>query len=277
MELFSPAKINLFLRVLGKRPDGYHSIASLIQAVDLGDMITINPAPVDQITCNECSIPVDEKNLVWKARELFRKKTGADDPVSIHIHKNIPVEAGLGGGSSNAATVIWGLNKLFETYLSAEAMKQWSLSIGSDVPFFFSRGTAYCQGRGEIVEDIEPIKTIDKIWIVKPQFSLSTPSVYKHMIPEPAKDPALLLEEWQHCRRPLVNDLEKPANLVNPMVSTIKNTLYQQGFEEVLLSGSGSSFFCIGRDEPPKIDQAQIYGVNRCRRENSQWYRRNDG
>lgn len=140
--LFSPAKINLFLRVLGKRSDGYHEIASLFQAINLGDNLTFTLSEQDHLTCSDPHLPCDHTNLVIKAVHLFRKKTNLDTPVTIHLEKEIPSQAGLGGGSSNAATTLWALNALHNYPYTIGQLQIWSAEIGSDIPFFFLSGNS---------------------------------------------------------------------------------------------------------------------------------------
>lgn len=134
MILQSPAKINTILKVLGKRQDGYHEIFSIMQAVSFFDTITIKLAAKDTFTCSDATLRMDGANLVVKAVELFRKTTNIDQPLSIHLEKRIPQGAGLGGGSSNAATTLFGLDELFKTQLDLLSL---GACLGSDVPFFF--------------------------------------------------------------------------------------------------------------------------------------------
>jgi 4-diphosphocytidyl-2-C-methyl-D-erythritol kinase len=137
MRFFSPAKLNLFFRVLYKREDQYHEIASLFQAVSLGDFLSIEMSEEDVLSCNDLSLLCDRSNLIMKALDLFRKKTGIKIAVKVHLEKNIPLQSGLGGGSSNAATTLWGLNELCGRPASLRQLQNWSSEIGSDIPFFF--------------------------------------------------------------------------------------------------------------------------------------------
>lgn len=147
--LFSPAKINLFLRVVSKEPDGYHHLSSLFQAISLGDTLIMERASTDQLTCDHSFLPTDHSNLILKAIKLFRQRTGCEQAFKVHLIKRIPIQAGLGGGSSNAATTLWGCNQLAQTNLSDSTLMEWGTELGSDVSFFFSQGTAHCTGRGE--------------------------------------------------------------------------------------------------------------------------------
>src|SRR5437016_5240820 len=130
LTLISPAKINLNLRIVGKRPDGYHELSSVFQAIDLCDVLTFEKSEKDKFTCNISTLPNDKKNLVLKALDLFRSKTGLNFCLKIHLDKHIPIEAGLGGGSSNAATTLWACNQLTGQTVSLERLQEWSAEIG---------------------------------------------------------------------------------------------------------------------------------------------------
>lgn len=136
LTLKSPAKVNLFLRIVGKRPDGYHELASLFQSISLYDLLHFTPSTQDVLTCTDPSLPIDKTNLIWKAVDLFRKKTNLHTFVKVHLEKNIPTQAGLGGGSSNAATTLWALNQLCGKPATDLQLSQWAGEIGSDVSFF---------------------------------------------------------------------------------------------------------------------------------------------
>lgn len=270
LTLISPAKINLFLKVLGKRADGFHELSSLFQTVDLCDKLTFQTHHEDSLTCTDSSIPTDNTNLVSKAVILFRKKTGLNALFKIHIEKNIPSQAGLGGGSSNAATTLWALNEMTGKKVTTENLQIWSAEIGSDIPFFFSSGTAYCQGRGEKVTSISAMKS-KKLWIVKPQMGLSTPLVYK-TLEAPLWDGTE--HSWLNDRENYFNDLEKPAFQLNPKLKELKEFLLQKGFSTVLMSGSGSSFFCLGEGEMNYscFDNHNIFKTNYIRRTEDSWF-----
>lgn len=246
---YSPAKVNLFLRVLSRRSDGYHEIASLFQAIDLFDHLDIDLAEHDQFTCSDHRLPTDGSNLVLKAVAIFRQKTSLQAPVRIHLAKHIPAEAGLGGGSGNAATTLWALNELLGMPATLEQLKAWSAEIGSDIPFFFSQGTAYCAGRGEIVQELKPMPSQSLI-IVKPPYGLSTPSVYKALdISNVSRmTPEDLLKSFEKGQSHYVNDLEAPAFALKPELFALKKELCEQ-YEHVLLAGSGTSLCCFGNEK----------------------------
>lgn len=151
LELFSPAKINIFLRVVRRREDGFHDLASLFHVIDLGDDMSFTLLPPgsgsDQLTCNVPDVPTDASNLVIKALNLFRAKTGASERFSVDLFKCVPHGAGMGGGSGNAATTLWAANELCGRPASVAQLLEWSGDIGSDISVFFSSGAAYCTGR----------------------------------------------------------------------------------------------------------------------------------
>ncbi|KIC71855.1 4-diphosphocytidyl-2-C-methyl-D-erythritol kinase [Candidatus Protochlamydia amoebophila] len=267
IRLFSPAKINLFLKVIGKRADGYHELSSLFQTISAGDILTFQRQTVDTLTCSDPYLPTDDSNLVLKAMRLFRSKTGLDLHLRIHLDKRLPSQAGLGGGSSNAATTLWACNQLAGEIVTTEELMQWGSEIGADVPFFFSKGTAHCTGRGECVNSLEPLAHC-KIWIVKPPFGLSTPEVYKQLnFSQPNENNN---DYASFKEKPYFNDLEASAFEIKPELKILKNTLLSSGFDTVLMSGSGSSFFCIGQGQIPASFKAfSAYFINRS---SNRWY-----
>lgn len=268
----SPAKINLFLRILGKRPDGYHELASLFQAISLFDEISITQSTQDHLSCSLSHLAMDERNLVCKALRLFREQTGLNTPVNIHLNKNIPMEAGLGGGSSNAATTLWALNELFGKPASLQQLKQWGGMLGSDVAFFLSEGTAYCTGRGEILQELPPLKD-QTLWLVKPPEGLSTPAVYgqfKASETEP-REPLVALDLWKNGCGECFNDLERPAFKLMPALETLKEQMQQVG-NPVMLSGSGTSLFCLGECPSSSFEGCQVYSAQFTNRQPGVWY-----
>ncbi len=260
MKLRSPAKINLFLHIQGKRRDGYHELASLIQAVSLFDEISVALSDADSFSCSD-SFLQNSDNLAIRARNLFRKKTGIHQPVAISLKKNIPAEAGLGGGSGNAATVFWGMNRLFGEPAEETELQMWSAELGSDIPFFFSCGTAYCTGRGEVVQNIAPLVP-QKLAIVKPETSLSTKDVYSHVKEAAPKNSELALRQFLVGKPCYQNDLEVPAFHLKPELKQIKENLLSL-HPHVLMCGSGSSFFYLSEKHE------SIFYINRRKGE---WY-----
>ncbi len=274
LSLFSPAKINLFLRVVSKRPDGYHNLSSLFQTIDLGDTLNFTLSTTDDhLTCNTPKVPIDASNLILKATSLFRHKTGLNSSFNIHLEKNIPMQAGLGGGSSNAATTLWACNQLTHANISVEVLQEWGLELGSDVPFFFSQGTAHCTSRGEVVQPIESYSP-DRVFIVKPHQGLSTPEVFRRLKLESPLENAekIDLEATQNQSYHYFNDLEKPAFEILPELRSLKNFLLNQGFDAVLMSGSGSAFFCLGAGTLEKIPHTTLFESKFIKRNPFEWY-----
>lgn len=268
MRFFSPAKANLFFRVLKKRDDGYHDIASLFQAVDLGDILEFEEG--EGFSFDGFPVPTGQDNLIFRAVELFKKKSGLNFSVKINLRKRIPLMSGLGGGSSNAATTLWALNDIFaKGSITDERLASWGAEIGSDVPFFFSSGTAYCQGRGEILRtfSLQPLS----FWIAKPRFGLSTREVFMNHRVETGRDPELSLREFS-LKPCLYNDLESSAFSLSPKLEKIKIKLLDSGFSQVSMSGSGTSFICLGDICVPEIEEVDFYRVNSITRKDNSWY-----
>lgn len=278
---FSPAKINLFLRILNKRPDGYHDLATLMQAISLGDFLYISKSDSsqDQLTCTDPRLPLDRSNLVLRAAELFRAKSGIPLYVTMHLDKRIPIEAGLGGGSSNAATVLWAMNELVGRPFCSNTLLEWSADIGSDIPFFFATGSAYCRGRGEVVRSVEPLH-LPTIWIVKPPQGLSTRKVFSNLDVKklPARDPEVSLSAFKDFKNSLLyNDLEETALYIEPILALLYKTLQAQYAGRVLMSGSGSSFFCLGEHMPqlsqePGLPSCFVQHATCMQRDLDGWY-----
>lgn len=270
MKLLSPSKLNLFFRVLRKRDDGYHEIASLFQAIDFCDTIELELANQDLITCSDPTLPCDSTNLVWRAREAFRSLFPLP-PVHVHLIKKIPVQSGLGGGSGNAATILWGLNQLIGAPASEDELRKMGEKFGSDISFFFSSGTAYCTGRGENVESLEPTSRVSG-WIAKPVFGLSTPLVYKNTQIEKLslRDPISALVSFQKGTPLYFNDLEIPSFALEPRLIALKEKLLEQ-FETVVMTGSGTALFCLD-GSPSPIPDVAFYPFSFIQRASQSWY-----
>ena len=277
MKVFSPAKINLFLKVLRKRSDGYHELSSLFQTINLCDTLDFElyGKGTDILTCSDSSLPTDNSNLVLKATQLFRRKTGINLGLKIHLDKKIPSQAGLGGGSGNAATTLWAFNQLVGNIATEEELQAWSAEIGSDIPFFFSQGTAHCTGRGECVHNLSDLPE-EPCVIVKPLIGTSTPHIYKQLGMSPQSDstfhPSFTFHsDFLHSNQ-YFNDLEKPAFEVIPELENLKKRLLQCGFKTVLMTGSGSAFFCLGQGKVPKLPYISIFSARFLNRKPLKWY-----
>ena len=249
MNLSAPAKINLSLSILGKRPDGFHEIESLMVPLTLADSILLEASeePGIAFTCSDTTLPRDGSNLVVRAARRFFESTGLAPAVRIHLTKAIPHGAGLGGGSSDAATTFTGLNELFGSPLAPEALHALAAEIGSDVPFFLAGSAAMCRGRGEIVEPI-PFPHQLPLLLIKPAFGVPTPWAYsrwRDALEIPGVSYAPQTFPWGR----LVNDLERPVYEKHLFLPVLKRWLLQQPEAAgALMSGSGSTCFAVLRE-----------------------------
>ncbi|GAB6095071.1 4-(cytidine 5'-diphospho)-2-C-methyl-D-erythritol kinase [Desulfatiferula olefinivorans] len=277
MDVLSPAKINLFLHVIGKRPDGYHELQMLVCAVSLFDRVTLDvEAPRDEVTCNVPDIPCDASNLALRAARLFRHELNLPGFTRIHLEKTIPAGAGLGGGSSNAASVLTAMNAYYGYPLSDAELVRLGMSLGADVPFFIHGRPAFVGGLGEKIEFCEIIKPYTVV-IVHPGLPLSTASVYKKLnfgltkSEKKIKSPLLnkgLVDPVMY----LFNDLEAPAFSLCSEIKPLKDALTMHGAEGVLMSGSGSSVFGLYSD-PDNAGHAceALTSISARRGERNRW------
>ncbi|KAF0133315.1 MAG: 4-diphosphocytidyl-2-C-methyl-D-erythritol kinase [Candidatus Saganbacteria bacterium] len=243
------AKINLYLEVLGRREDGYHEIDSIMQSVSLADVITLSKKETGiEIISSDLRIPQDKNNTAYLAAEVFFDKTGLPGGIRIEIHKNIPISAGLAGGSADAAAVLFGLNNLYQTKLSESDLLTLAAQVGSDVSFCLKGGTCRCRGRGELVEKI---KDLEKTWLVlvKPDFGISTKWVYDNLNAAFIKEKRLTEAHIPLSAIHLYNDLEKVVVQKYPIIAEIKKKLIHLGCLQAEMSGSGPTVFGIAKDE----------------------------
>jgi 4-diphosphocytidyl-2-C-methyl-D-erythritol kinase len=251
------AKINLLLRILGKRPDNFHELCTVFQAVSLKDYLTFAEHENIVLTCDDDKIPLDEKNLVIRAAKLLREKFNVKKGASIHLEKNIPSPGGLGGGSSNAAVALIGLSRLWKITINFDEITKLGSSLGSDVPFFFYGGTALGTGRGNRITQMPDIPP-ERLLIVTPDIAVSTATAF-----ESVKAPDLTNNRsksiLQICcneansldlpQTNFVNDFESTIFNIEPEIAAIKQKLLNFGAKQALLSGSGASVFAIFKDE----------------------------
>ena len=271
MESDAPAKINLSLRVLGKRPDGFHAIETFIVPLALADRLTIEEADAWAFSCDDPTVPWDERNLVVRAARLFFAATGLKDAVRIHLAKTIPHGAGLGGGSSDAATALRMLDAFFGTSLGRGRLMAMAAELGSDVPVFVDGRPAWCRGRGEIVESAEDFDEQLPILLLKPEFGVPTPWAYKcwkdsQPLPGVRYEPQLF--PWGI----LENDLERPVFQKYLLLPAMKEWLRAQPeVTGALMSGSGSTMLAILREpglgEPLATRARELYGASLWTRE----------
>ena len=291
INIFAPAKVNLILRVLGKRDDGYHDLFMVMEKLSLGDDLTLEDIP----SGIEFSLEGDsdggmilDKNLAYRAAKAFREATGEKRGVKIHLTKRIPIAAGLGGGSSDAAAVLRGLDKLWDKNWEPSRLAQLGSKLGGDVPFFCHEGAAIAEGIGD---RITPVSKLPKLFIllINPGFSVSTPWVYQEFdrqfvpllckegkgevdlphlsspykgeeldlkLTPPHKDVSnrVLFEEFCDVTSKLENDLEKVTIASYPEIGEIKSYLVRHGAQGSLMSGSGPTVFGIFEDEKTRND-----------------------
>jgi len=249
MQVSAPAKINLFLKVLGIRRDGFHEIETFISPISLCDQIKIDKNKRGQgisFRCDDPSVPRGGENLAVRAANAFFAATQTKPAVSIVLKKIIPHGAGLGGGSSDAAAVLLALNQLFATKLSRQKLAKLGSTIGSDVPFFIFESAAVCTGRGEIVTPRELTQQLS-ILLVKPDFGVSTPWAYERW-QNSRELPGISYVQQDFRGQKLHNDLERPVFEKFVFLARIKMWLLQR--KEVaaaLMSGSGSTVFAALR------------------------------
>ncbi len=258
------AKINLCLDIIDKRKDGYHNLDTVMQTVDLYDTLTINVLETKNrsicITTNDKSLPTDHNNLVYKAVDLFLSLARMENDVQIHLEKNIPVAAGLGGGSSDAACVLNSLNKLTGVNIKKELLCEESKKIGADIPFALFGGTARVKGIGEL---IDPIYLKENIWLVLicPNISVSTKVVFQKFIfdrissPEKTENVVKALSEGDNklLGANLFNRLESVTIKDHPVIGEIKSKIIDTGAFGAVMSGSGPSVFGIYADKQTAI------------------------
>jgi 4-diphosphocytidyl-2-C-methyl-D-erythritol kinase len=249
MRIFSPAKVNLHLEVLEKRPDGYHQIQSLMQRVDLSDEVEVHAGGEGiRLTAEGETIPEGMENLACRAAELFCRRTGVAESLEIRIRKQIPVAAGLGGGSSNAAAVLAALNDLFRIGLDPESLMEMGARLGSDVPFFLFPTSALARGRGEKLSAVGLPERLGFLLLVPP-FRISTPWSYEtfdRLTGGKKKEGTRLRDSYSDLADllpVLKNDLEIPALSRYPEIGRMKEGLLREGAKGALMSGSGPVTF----------------------------------
>jgi len=246
MEFLAPAKTNVSLRVLGKRADGFHELETLMVPLTLADTIRIEKTDGDALafSCSDTSLPTDDSNLAVRAARLILSASNARSGWQIHLEKHIPHGAGLGGGSSDAATVLMGMNELLGRPFSTKELSEMAAQLGSDVPFFIARGPALCKGRGEIVEPADfPANT--SILLLKPPFGVPTPWAYSRW-GDAIEVPTFSYGPQSFGGHELVNDLERPVFEKYLLLGVIKNWLLAQAeVAAAMMSGSGSTMLAL--------------------------------
>ena len=250
MQLFAPAKINLSFKILGRRADGFHEIETLMAPISLSDRLTISrtgAAGEIDLVCDDPSLPVGDDNLVVRAARLFLEAIDQKTGLRIELEKKIPHGAGLGGGSSDAATTLLGLNELCEASLGEDELAQLAAQIGSDVPFFIFRSAAQCRGRGELVTPIVLPASLPLL-LLKPTFGVSTPWAYGRW-QESKELSGVGYGPQEFAGSTFVNDLERPVFEKYLFLAHMKTWLRAQPEVGVaIMSGSGATLFAVLRE-----------------------------
>jgi 4-diphosphocytidyl-2-C-methyl-D-erythritol kinase len=258
VKIRAPAKVNLFLRVVGRRQDGYHLLDTLIVPVSLYDVIEIRRTPAKwpqasnpriKISCDNRNVPLGEENLAYRAAQLLLEQLDRRTNVAIHIQKRIPIGAGLGGGSTDAAATLLGLNRLFNLKLSAARLERLALRLGADVPFFIRAHPARAHGIGEV---LRRVRGLVHFWLVilYPGFPVATGLVYRKLPkkltkPTSSNSIRISLRRFDTLTDLLVNDLETVTLKSYPKIRLLKEKLLREGAAGGLMSGSGSSVFGV--------------------------------
>jgi 4-diphosphocytidyl-2-C-methyl-D-erythritol kinase len=255
----SHCKVNLLLNVLGKRADGFHELETVMQPVNFCDELTFERGGNGiKLSCNEKRLPTDSKNLVFRAVENFLVAAKISEGVKIHLEKKIPLAAGLGGGSGNAAAALLGMNEIFGSPLPIGALANIAESLGSDIPFFLQNKPALATGRGEKIQPLENFPALNgkAFLLIHPGFGISTPWAYQNLARFPealngkagrAKDLISKLQgnDWPGIADAFYNSLEAPALEKFPILQLFQELLRANGALAALMSGSGSTTFAI--------------------------------
>lgn len=257
MEIKAHAKINLSLDVTGKRADGYHLLKMVMQSIELHDRITLEKGKRGiRLSCNLPFVPVREKNIAWQAARLFLDHNNIRDGVTLHIEKQIPVGAGLAGGSSNAAAVLLALNGMYGNPMDLSELQAMGLKLGADVPFTMQGGTALCEGVGEIITPLPDFSDVI-VLLVKPPFSVSTRNIFgAFRLDRVRRHPRTLQvvkgvqeKDLDRVAKNLGNVLENVTLNLHPELRQIKGELKRKGALGSLMSGSGPTVFGLFDDE----------------------------
>jgi len=287
LELKALGKINLGLDVLGRRENGYHDVRMVMQTLYLYDNVTLQKksAPGIEIDSNLFYLPNDEDNIAWKAAKLLIDEFDIKDGIRIHLDKHIPVAAGMAGGSSNAAAVLYGMNQMFRLGLSQKELMERGVKLGADVPYCIMRGTVLAEGIGEKLTPLPPMPKC-QILIAKPPISVSTKLVYEKLDSHEIEDhpdidgiiDGLKAHDIEKVASSMGNVLEKVTIEEYPVIEQIKNVMKEQGALNAMMSGSGPTVFGIydskekARKAAAKIREKQlakqvyVTGIHNARR-----------
>lgn len=257
IELKALGKINLGLDVLGRRENGYHDVRMVMQTLYLYDNVTLikKEEPGIEIESNLYFLPKDRGNIAWKAAELLMEEFNIPGGIKIILNKYIPVAAGMAGGSSNAAAVLYGMNKMYKLGLSQQELMERGVKLGADVPYCIMRGTVLAEGIGEILSPLPPMPKC-QILIAKPPVSVSTKAVYEAIDSKEIEDhpdidgilEGLQNQDLDKIASSMGNVLEKVTIDMHPEIAQIKNCMLENGAVGAMMSGSGPTVFGIFRD-----------------------------
>jgi 4-diphosphocytidyl-2-C-methyl-D-erythritol kinase len=259
VEKQSPCKVNLLLNILGRRPDGFHELETVMYPIQLFDHLELQCIGEEiKLTCSDPILPTDSRNLVYRAADAFLKRADLKDGIQIHLDKRIPLAAGLGGGSGNAATTLLALNELFDSPLTASELQDIAASLGSDIPFFLQSRPALATGRGEIITSLDFFPSLKgaAFLLIHPGFGIAASWAYQQLAKFPealngragrARELITALSEpdFGKAAKLLYNSLEAPALKKFPILQLFQEFLREQGTMATLMSGSGSTTFAI--------------------------------
>ncbi|MEO5803153.1 MAG: 4-(cytidine 5'-diphospho)-2-C-methyl-D-erythritol kinase [Verrucomicrobiota bacterium] len=263
LELKSHCKVNFLLNILGKRPDGFHELETLMHPVPLHDVLKFERGGSGiQLTCSDPTLPTDSTNLVYRAADAFLKEAKISEGVQIHLEKKIPMAAGLGGGSGNAATTLRGLNEIFGSPASQNQLAEIAAALGSDIPFFLQDQPALATGRGQKISPLNffPALRGHYILLVHPGFGISTPWAYQQLARFPAAlngkpgraeklSSFLQYGDLSVAACEFYNSLEAPALYKYPLLALFQEFFRENGAAVALMSGSGSATFGLIRGQ----------------------------
>jgi len=259
----TPAKINFGLNVISKRSDGFHNIETIFYPLNICDTITFSESNKFVFETDNETLNSEKDNLIMKAKTELEDYSKKELNVKIHLSKKIPIGAGLGGGSSDAAAVLKALNKLFRLNIDSLKLNEMAAKIGSDVPFFLNPYPSFASSRGEVLEQID-FKIDYSIFLINPGIFVSTKWAYEKVMP--AKPDLSLLESYKRGRLKLENfkeyiknDFEKPVMEEFQAIRKLKDELYEMGADFALMSGSGSSLFAIFRNPVLAAEAKEFY------------------
>jgi 4-diphosphocytidyl-2-C-methyl-D-erythritol kinase len=261
MIVFPNAKINLGLRVVSKRSDGYHDLDTVfypIPVTDILELITNKESDPSAFSFTSSGLPIPgetDQNLCYKAYQLLKKDHPALPSIKVHLHKQIPMGAGLGGGSSDGAFMLTLLNEQFGLQLSNDALQDYALQLGSDCPFFINNQPCSATGRGELMKNIELSLKGYHLVLVCPGIHVSTKEAFHNIVPHAASPTCeeLVLKPLLEWKSTLINDFEVPVFKLYPAIGEIKKTLYEKGAVYASMTGTGSTVYGIF-DHAPELE-----------------------